>query len=126
MDLSQSRLRLLVRPVALPAISLAILLALGAVAWTSVTLAQTEGEKARRDTEQAIDTRQQTQQLQDSWSEEKDELARRFRAATENVRWLTARKAEETAEADALDDRVAELQRRLGEADRLEGSMQDT
>ena len=68
----------------------------------------------------------QTQQLQDDWSEEKADLVRRFRAATGNVRWLTERKAEETAEADALDDRVAELERRLGEADRLEGSMQDT
>ncbi len=120
MDLSQSVLRLQIRRAGV----LSILLM--AWVWASVAPAQTEGDKARGDTEQAIETRQQTQQLQDSWSEEKDDLARRFRAATENVRWLSSRKIEETAEADALDDRVVELERRLGEADRLEGSMQDT
>lgn len=98
--------------------------------WVCKAPAQTEeeqaGQEARRNTGQAIETRQQTQELQDEWAEEKADLVRRYRAATASVQWLQARKAEETAEAQALDDRVAELQRRLGEADRLEGSMQDT
>jgi len=94
--------------------------------WPMASPAQTEGEDARQDTEQAIEVRQETQQRQDQWSEEKADLVRRFRAATASVGWLQQRKAEETAQAQALDDRVAELERRLGEADRLEGSMQDT
>jgi hypothetical protein len=118
MEMSPSVMRLQVKA--------ALLLTGLLLAWAMSAPAQTAGEQARQDTEQAIETRQQTQQLKDSWSEEKDELTRRFRAATENVRWLSARKAEETAEADALDERVAELQRRLDEAGRLEGSMQDT
>ncbi|MEN8005845.1 MAG: DUF3450 domain-containing protein [Candidatus Krumholzibacteriota bacterium] len=92
----------------------------------AVTFAQTTDEQAREDTEQAIDTRRDTQRRQDEWSEEKADLVRRYRSANANVTWLRERKEEETAQAQALDDRVAELQRRLGEADRLEGSMQDT
>lgn len=94
--------------------------------WSVLTSAQTEGEQARLNTAQAIETRQETQKRQDEWSEEKDDLVRRFRSATAEVQWLQERKAEESAKAKALDDRVAELQRRLGEADRLESSMQDT
>ena len=98
--------------------------------WLVAASAQTEGQNsaqnARQDTDQAIDTRQGTQQRQDEWSDEKADLVRRFRSATSSVQWLRERKAEETAQAQALDDRVAELERRLDEADRLEGSMQDT
>ncbi len=98
--------------------------------WLVAASAQTEGQDsaqdARQDTEQAVDTRQGTQQRQDEWSDEKADLVRRFRSATASVEWLGERKAEETAQAQALDDRVAELERRLDEADRLEGSMQDT
>ena len=101
---------------------LSVLLLGGAV----LAPAQTEGEHTRRDTEQAIETRQETQQRQDEWAEEKADLVRRFRSATAGVKWLRERKAQESDQARALDDRVAELQRRLGEADRLEGSMQDT
>ena len=94
--------------------------------WAAAGQAQTGDGDARGDTEQAIETRQQTQLSQDEWAEEKADLVRRFKSATAGVRWLQERKVEETAKARALDDRVAELQRRLGEADRLEGSMQDT
>jgi hypothetical protein len=98
--------------------------------WAAEVQAQTAdgdaGGDARGDTEQAIDTRQQTQEQQDEWAAEKADLGRRFKSANAGVAWLQERKAEESAKARALDDRVAELQRRLGEADRLEGSMQDT
>jgi len=94
--------------------------------WMVAASAQDSGQDARQDTEQAIDTRQGTQQRQDEWSDEKADLVRRFRSAKASVQWLNERKAEETAQAQALDDRVAELERRLDEADRLEGGMQDT
>ena len=101
---------------------LSIILGTGA----ALTSAQTTDEQAREDTEQAVDTRQGTQRRQDEWAEEKSGLVRRYKSATASVKWLQDRKTEETAQARALDDRVAELQRRLGEADRLESSMQDT
>jgi len=122
MGLSNSVYRRYFRRDILAAGALSILLG----GWPMAAPAQTEGQEARQDTEQAIDTRQETQQRQDQWSEEKAGLIRRFRAATASVGWLQQRKAEETAQAQALDDRVAELERRLDEADRLEGSMQDT
>lgn len=106
--------------------ALGLLLCLAAGRSFAQTSAQTDSGRAREATGQAIDTRQQTQQEQDSWSDEKAALVARYRAAQANVAWLADRKAEETARVAALDARIAELGRRLAEADRLEGSMQDT
>jgi len=114
--------RLKVRPTALSAGLLFLLVSGGAL----LSGAQTEEQTAREATEQAIETRQDTQRLQDEWAEEKAGLVQRYRAASASVAWLAERRDEEAARVRALDDRVAELQRRLGEADRLEGSMQDT
>ena len=101
-------------------------LAVMATSGALISRAQSDEETARDETGQAVETRQETQGKQDAWSEEKAGLVQRYRAATASVAWLTERKEEETAKTRALDDRVAELERRLGEADRLEGSMQDT
>jgi len=62
----------------------------------------------------------------DAWSDEKAALVARYRAAKTSVAWLSDRKATEQARATAIEARVAELGRRLDEADRLESSMQDT
>ncbi len=85
-----------------------------------------DADKARRTTDQAIATRQETQQVKDAWSDEEAGLVVRYRAARSNVAWLSDRRAEEQARAEAVEARVSELGRRLAEADRLEGSMQDT
>ena len=74
----------------------------------------------------ALDTRRQTQQQLDDWSAEKAELVRRFRAAQGTVTWLEERRDEETARVTAVEARVAELRRRLDEAQRLEDSIADT
>jgi len=87
---------------------------------------QSEADSARQATGEAIGTRQQTQQQADEWSDEEATLVARFRAAKANVAWLAGRKAEEQARVTAIEDRIAELGRRLDEAGRLEGSMQDT
>jgi hypothetical protein len=115
-------------PVGGPVILAGILvIILGGALWaTAQTEDQDASGQARQETEQAIETRQATQQKQDGWSEEKADLVQRYRAAKATVAWLSERKTEETARVQAMDDRVAELERRLGEADRLEGSMQDT
>jgi hypothetical protein len=130
MGLSKKVRRLLDREYVLNHVLTAGLLSILMGGWAVDVPAQTgdgdAGGDARGDTEQAIETRQQTQERQDEWVEEKSDLVRRFKSATAGVRWLQVRKAEESAKARALDDRVTELRRRLGEADRLEGSMQDT
>jgi len=75
---------------------------------------------------ETVEVRQQTQQKLDDWSADKAALLARYRAARSGVEWLSGRKTEEEAVAGALAGRVSELQRRLAEADRLEGSIQDT
>ncbi len=77
-------------------------------------------------TKQALQNRLVTQQELDQWSAEKSELVGRLRAAKAGVQWLQERKSAEAARVQSLDERIAELGRRLEEAGRLEGSMQDT
>jgi small-conductance mechanosensitive channel len=84
------------------------------------------GQDLKNAVDDAVTTRQETQQQKNQWAEEKAELTRRYRAAQSSVDWLTERRAAETARAEALEQVVAELERRLAEADRLEGSIQDT
>lgn len=84
------------------------------------------GATAAGDTREAIVVRQQTQQQLDDWAAEKSELLSRYRAASTDVTWLEARREERVARLQALGSRVAEMRRRLDEADRLEASMQDT
>jgi len=87
---------------------------------------ESDAGQARRATDQAIATRQQTQLQNDAWSDEKDALVARYRTAKANVAWLGKRKTEQLARVEAVEARVAELDRRLDEADRLADSMQDT
>ena len=83
-------------------------------------------EAAESNTQQALQNRLLTQQELDQWSAEKAELVGRLRAATASVDWLKERRVAETARVQSLDERIGELDRRLEEATRLEGSMQDT
>jgi Protein of unknown function (DUF3450) len=83
--------------------------------------AAVEGE-----TKQALQNRQVTQKELDQWSAEKVELVGRMRSARSSVEWLQERKSAEEARVESLEGRISELRRRLEEADRLEGSMQDT
>jgi len=92
-------------------------------------LAQEKGEgkaAAEGNTEEALQNRLLTQQELDQWSAEKAALVGRLRAARTNVQWLQERRTAETARVESLEGRISELGRRLDEADRLEGSMQDT
>ena len=74
----------------------------------------------------AVNTRAATQQRQDAWAAEREDLLARYRAAKETTAWLEQRRDAAAGRVEALAARVAELERRLAEADRLEGSMQDT
>ena len=87
--------------------------------------AQTGGQ-LEETVREAVSTRQDTQQQQDDWAQEKSELTRRFRAAQAGVDWLQGRRADEQEKTAALEARIAEMARRLTEAQRLESSIQDS
>lgn len=72
----------------------------------------------------AVEERAQGQR--EAWAEEKAELLARYRNAKANVEYLSDRKTVEDEKAAALRDRIAEFERRLGESDRLQASLQDT
>ncbi len=93
----------------------------------NVAVAQESGKAVvENQTRKALLARQLTQQELDEWSAEKAELVGRMRSAKATVEWLQGRKAAESARVESLEGRIQELQRRLEEADRLEGSIQDT
>ncbi len=76
--------------------------------------------------DRTIDTEQTTQELRDEWATEKVALENRYRVASSNVAWLRERIAVEDQRATALDQRVAELERRLDESGRLQSVIQDS
>lgn len=111
----------------MPTLNRGLILLVAVCLVAAVALAQdSAADRARQATDQAIAARQQTQAKQDAWSDEKVALVARYRAAKTKVTWLAKRQSEEEAQVVATEARVAELARRLDEADRLESSMQDT
>ena len=116
-----------IRP--LPYFSLVLILgvAVGGVAGveTQSARAQTSGD-LQETVQSAVSTRQDTQLRLDDWAEEKAGLTSRYRSALAGVEWLGRRKSEETEKLDALEARIAEMSRRLSEAQRLESSIQDS
>jgi hypothetical protein len=76
--------------------------------------------------DETIGIAKDTQELKDDWSEERTALENRYRVAQANVAWLEERIAVEEQRAGALDDRVAELNRRLEESGRLQAVIQDS
>ena len=87
--------------------------------------AQDSGE-LQETVQESVSTRQDTQGRLDGWAEEKADLTNRFRAARANVEWLRGRRSDELEKVTALEGRVAEMGRRLIEAQRLENSIQDS
>lgn len=90
---------------------------------------QSATETARdlqNDLQVAIDTRQETQQLREAWDEEQAALIARYRELQGDVDYLAERRDVERARLAALEERNAELQRRLRESDRLQESLEDT
>ncbi len=90
------------------------------------TVSAQTAEELSGTVDETIDTEQQTQQLRDEWATEEAELENRYRVARSNVEWLRQRLEVENQRAAALDDRVAELQRRLDESGRLQAVIQDS
>ncbi|MBD3222953.1 DUF3450 family protein [bacterium] len=97
---------------------LAVLFAMPAAAQTADDLSGTVDE--------TIDIAEETQEKKDEWADQRAELENRYRVARSTVGWLEERIAVETQRAQALDDRVAELERRLAESGRLQAVIQDS
>lgn len=92
---------------------------------TVPTFAQEAGQMEET-VDETIGIAKDTQELKDDWSAEHTALENRYRVAQANVAWLTERIAVEEKRARALDDRVAELNRRLEESGRLQTVIQDS
>lgn len=104
----------------------AVLIALAVSAVAIPVAAQETAEEVAGTVDQAVDIRQDTQAREDDWAEERGELQVRYRSAQANVDYLQDQRNLKQAEVDALEERIAEFERRLTEATRLRDSIQDT
>lgn len=75
---------------------------------------------------ETVETEKATQSNLDDWSAEKQALEVRYKTAQANIDYLKERLARRQEVADALDAKVAELNRRLTESERLNEVIQDT
>jgi hypothetical protein len=87
---------------------------------------QTKAKAVETTVDSTVQIHRETQKLQDEWAKDKAELIARYRTAKATVEYLSERKAIQEEESAALDQGIAELERRLEESRRLEHSLQDT
>jgi len=101
-----------------------------AVAGLMLLLAMTLPAVRAQDLEKTVDEtlgiEEGAQKQRKDWAGEKAELVARYRNAKANVEYLRERKGLENEKAVALDQRIAEYERRLDESGRLTASLQDT
>ncbi|MGD8412729.1 MAG: DUF3450 domain-containing protein [Candidatus Latescibacterota bacterium] len=105
---------------------LLVALSLTLLAGIASLFAQSEPEKLKQTVDKTVGIQKETQQSQDQWEKEKSELVARYRAAQVNVNFLSERKAVEDKRLKALQESIAEMERRLEESDRLSLAIQDT
>ena len=96
------------------------------VALAAAGAAAQTAEETSRTVDETIGIAKESQEAKDDWAAEKTNLENRYRVAKANVAWLEERIEVEEQRAKALDDRVAELNRRLEESDRLNAVIQDS
>ena len=102
-----------------------LVLALLVFALAAPLVAQSQEDPAKT-VDKTITTGKQTQKKQDEWADEKSDLMVRYRNASANIAYLERRVAIENEKSTALDERIAEMERRLDESTRLRNSIQDT
>jgi hypothetical protein len=89
-------------------------------------LAQTESSDIKKVVDETVTREKSTQQKRDEWAAEKADLTVRYKTAKANVDYLLDRKAVEEKRLTAMQEAIADLERRLNESDRLNASLQDT
>lgn len=99
-----------------------VLLLLGATALAQ----ENQPEQLKQKVDDTIGIAGQTQEKLDDWAQEKANLEARYRAAQANIFYLEDRIEVEDLRGAALDEQVAELERRLSESTRLQAVITDT
>jgi len=89
-------------------------------------LAQTDSGRLKSTVEETVKIQKETQQQQDQWENDKAALVARYRAAQANVEFLLEREAVEEKRLAAMNESIAEMNRRLEESDRLSDCIQDS
>lgn len=108
-------------------ISQRAVLAAAALAVLIASSARTQDAAQLSDTvKKTVETHQQTQKKQQEWANEQADLTARLKAARAQVDFFEKKKALEEKEVAALDQGVAELERRMVESVRLNESLIDT
>jgi hypothetical protein len=88
--------------------------------------AQSTSEDMRGTVQGTVDIEKDTQERREAWAEDEAELEARYRTAKANVAYLGERIAGERKTVAALEESVAELERRMNEASVLQASLGDT
>ncbi len=88
--------------------------------------AQTTPEELEGTVGGTVGIEQETQRQRDAWATEQAELEARYRTAKANAKYLRERIASEQGRVSALEESIAELERRMMEARTLQNSLQDT
>jgi TolA-binding protein len=102
-------------------------LATGVAATTLAAPSYAQDAKQIGDTvDKTVEVHRETQRKQQDWTREQAELSARYRTLQANVEYLEKRKAFEAKEVAALDQSIAELERRMVESVRLNDSLEDT
>lgn len=97
-----------------------------AVGLTAAAVCAQDAARLSDTVKKTVETHQQTQKKQEEWANEQAELTARLRAARAQVDFFEKKKSLEEKEVGALDNGIAELERRMVESVRLNESLLDT
>ncbi|MBK6901067.1 MAG: DUF3450 domain-containing protein [bacterium] len=99
---------------------------LALLCWLAPAAAQAQAPDVRGTVDGTLGIQQQTQVRKDEWAQQAGTLQSRYRTAKADVAYLEARRDYQAGQVQALEARIAEFERRLGEAVRLRNGIGDT
>jgi len=99
---------------------------LALLGWLASAAAQAQTPDVRGTVDGTLGIQQQTQARKDEWAQQAGTLQSRYRTAKADVAYLEARRDHQAGQVQALEARIAEFERRLGESARLRGGIGDT
>ncbi len=99
---------------------------LALLCWLAAAAVQAQAPDVRGTVDGTLGIQQQTQVRKDEWAQQAGTLQSRYRTAKADVAYLEARRDHQTGQVQALEARIAEFERRLGEAVRLRDGIGDT
>ncbi len=88
--------------------------------------ARAQAPDVRGTVDGTLGIQQQTQARKDDWAQQAGTLQSRYRTAKADVAYLEARRDFQAGQVQAIEARIAEFERRLGEAVRLRNGIGDT